>query len=598
MKNLEENKNAKSMKENQTKNLKKKVEKRPDKLSSKKKNFDAEENVSKSKNLEKENAFENKEKYKKIKKRRKNIKKIIKKQEKIEKNTKKQQNANKKVKKQKGILWFLGVSAFSVALLLCCQFFFENIVSADAKFYENTSINGIDVSGMSVAEAENVVLTDMLNSRKDIEIELVSNDKTWTISGKEFEVSNKIRPTMEKLVKYGKDGNFFQNKMKERQIKKEGKNFEISYTNVLADVNEKIDEIISEVEREAEQASLVFEPNSDEVFAVNAGRSMILVKRDELYREIDNSLKNSKKAKIEIPIVEIQQEIDLDALKNSVVKRSEFSTNYKKSSASRKNNVKRAIESFNGMIVQPDQVVSFNETTGARTEQNGYKNAHIIVGGVYVDGVGGGVCQASTTLYNALLLADVEVLSVNHHSLPASYVPLSLDAMVSGSYSDLVFKNTLNNPIYIKTSADDENIKVEIYGARFDDGITVKTRAELVKILPHNGDKIVADNKGEYSNKILYKGEYLRLKYPREGYESKAYLQYYKDGELLEEKEIRHDFYQPQDGIVMEGIETPAEGMTIPANDVKIVSPQKVTKSSEEAVRAKLEKTNPSNLNP
>ena len=212
--------------------------------------------------------------------------------------------------------------------------------------------------------------------------------------------------------------------------------------------------------------------------------------------------------------------------------------------------------------------------------------------------MGGGVCQASTTLYNALLLADVEVLSVNHHSLPASYVPLSFDAMVSGSYSDLVFKNNLESPIYIKTSADDSEIKVEIYGQKFDDGITIKRRAELVKVLPHDGDKIVADVKGEYANRILYKGEYYRVKYPREGYESKGYLQYYKDGEMIEEKEIRHDFYQPQNGIVMEGVENPVEGMTIPASDVKIIKPQKVTKSTEEAIRNKLEKTNPSEYNP
>lgn len=522
------------------------------------------------------------------------MKKSDEKTKKVEKNAKKAE----KTKKKSGFLWFLGVSAMSVALLLGCQFFFENTITGKERFYENTSINGLDVSGMSVAEAENVVLTDMLNGRKDIEIELYSKDKSWTLSGNDFEVSNKLEPQIIQLSKFGKDGNFFQNLIQEKKIKSEGKNFEISYTSVLADIDEKIDEIISQVEQEAEPASLVFTPDKEEAFEIDYGQNAILVNRDLLYSEIDNSLKNNKKAKIEIPIIEIENQIDVEALKNSVIKRSEFSTSYATSSASRKNNVKKAIESFNGMIVEPGQTISFNETTGPRTTENGYQSAHIIVGGVYVNGMGGGVCQASTTLYNALLLADVEVLSVNHHSLPASYVPLSFDAMVSGSYSDLVFKNNLESPIYIKTFADDNEIKVEIYGQKFDDGITIKRRAELVKVLPHDGDKIVADVKGEYANRILYKGEYYRVKYPREGYESKGYLQYYKDGELIEEKEIRHDFYQPQNGIVMEGVETPVEGMTIPASDVKIIKPQKVTKSTEEAIRNKLEKTNPSEYNP
>lgn len=517
------------------------------------------------------------------------------KSEKVQKETK--QEAQKTHKKG-GFLWFLGISAMAVVLLLVCQFFFENPLTGKEIFYENTRINGIDVGGMSVAEAENVVLTDMLNGRKEIEIELSSGDKTWVLEGKDFEVSNKIQPKIKELSKVGREGNFFQNLFKGKEIEENGRDFAISYTCVLADIDQKIDEIVAEVEHESKAASLVFQPNSDEVFAVDEGQSTVLVNRDKLWQEIDNALKTSKKVKIEIPIIEIENDFDIEQLKNSIVKRSEFSTSYASSSAARKNNIKRAIESFNGMIVEPGHTVSFNETTGPRTEEHGYKNAHIIVGGVYVDGVGGGVCQASTTLYNALLLADIEILSVNHHTLPASYVPLSFDAMVSGGYSDLVFKNTLENPIFIKTSADNDKISVEIYGQKFEEGLEIKRRAELVKVLAHNGDKVVADTKGEYADKILYKGEYYRIKYPREGYESKGFLQYYKNGKLVEEKEIRHDFYPSQDGIVMEGTHTAAEGMTIPASEVKIITPQKVTATTEENVRHKLEKLSPSEYNP
>ncbi len=515
-----------------------------------------------------------------------------------EKITKTEKVKKDKKKRKGGIFWFLGVSAMSVTLLIACQFFFENVLSGNEKFYENTRINGIDVSGMSVAEAENVVLTNMLDNKKEIEIELSCKGKSWTLNGNDFEVYNKVQPVVAQMSRYGRDGNFFQNLSRSKKIKKEGKDFQVSYTCVLANINEKLDEIIAEVEQQARSASLVFQPEDEEPFSVDAGQSAILVNRDKLYQEIDNALLVGTKAKIEIPIFEIEGQFDLQELKDSVIKRSEFVTSYEKSGKDRKNNIRKALSNFNGMIVQPGETVSFNETTGARTEENGYSNAHIIVGGVYVDGVGGGVCQASTTLYNALLLADVDVLSVNHHSLPASYVPLSLDAMVSGDYSDLVFQNNLESPIYIKTSCNDKNIKVEIYGQKFDEGESLSVRSELVKILPHGGDKIVKDQKGEYSNKILYKGEYLRLKYPREGYESKAYLQRFKDGELVDEKEIRHDFYQAQDGIVMEGVEDIGEGMTIPASDVRLIKPQKVAKESNETVKNRLKNTNPSEYNP
>ncbi len=536
---------------------------------------------------------------KNIKKDKKTAQKTQKNQKKDKKTRKKQQTIDSKKKNKGGFLWFLGVSAVAVVLLLCCQFLFENTITGQEKFYDNTKINGIDVGGMSVVEAENVVLSDMLEARKEIEIKLVCKDKSWTLHGNDFEVSNKLQPKIAELSRWGHEGNFFQNLSKENKIKKEGKDFQISYTNVLSDINSKIDEIVTEVERESVPASLVFNVAAEEPFMVDEGQSAILVNRDALYSEIDNALKLSKKVEIEIPIFEYQADVDVESLKNSVIKRGEFLTSYEKSARARKNNIKKALENFNGMVIEPNQVVSFNETTGARTQENGYDNAHIIVGGVYVDGVGGGVCQASTTLYNALLLADVEILSVNHHSLPASYVPLSFDAMVSGGYSDLVFKNNLQAPIYLRTFADDKDIKVEVYGPQFEEGVThTQTRAELVKVLTHNGDRIVRDEKGEYADKVLYKGEYYRVKFPREGYESKGFLQYYKGDELLKEKEVRHDFYPAQEGIVVEGADDIGEGMVVPASDVKIIKPQKSASVTQENVKAKLEKTNPIETNP
>lgn len=536
---------------------------------------------------EKEKTQKNKQKteknMKKTSKNSKNSSKSI-----ISKNENEKKNENKRERKS-GFVWFLSVSTLAVCLLLVCQFFFASAVTADSKFYKNTKINGIDVGGMTMAEAENAVLTKMLENKGDVRINLSCGDKKWQLKGGDFEVANGLQKDIKTIASYGKTGNYFENLKKKKEIEKNGKDFNVSYTSVLAGVEEKIEEVASEVEREQKEAQLVFAPNNENPFSVDAGQSAVIVLRDELRKRIDEALLNQNVADVEIPIVEIEAEFDEDELLKSVVKRSEFSTDYSKSTENRKNNVRHALESFNGLVVESGQTVSFNEITGARTEENGYKNAHIIYNGVYVDGVGGGVCQASTTLYNALLLAGIKIDKVFHHSLPASYVPLSFDAMVSGGDCDLVFTNNLEKPIYIKCSADNEKVTVEIYGQDMD-GVKIERRAELVKILPHNGDQILPDEKGEYANKILYKGEFYRVKWPKEGYESKGYLRYYKDGEFVEEKEIRHDFYRPQDGVVMEGTSELGVGMTLPASEVAIVSPQKVTSKTEESARVRLTK--------
>ena len=186
--------------------------------------------------------------------------------------------------------------------------------------------------------------------------------------------------------------------------------------------------------------------------------------------------------------------------------------------------------------------------------------------------MGGGVCQASTTLYNALLEAGIEINEVSKHTLPVKYVPLALDAMVSNN-SDLVFTNNLAHPITILTSATKDDVTVTIVGEDLG-SVKYSTRSEVVKVLPHKGDQIIVDTKGEYSDKVLFVGEQYRLAYPRQGYEVEAFLEKYEDGKLVETKKIRHETYQPQQGQVVEGALEKPEILDNIDNQVETISAQ------------------------
>lgn len=503
-----------------------------------------------------------------------------------------------KKKKWSGVYWGLGAALFAVALLLFCQFYFVDNTSPNDTFLNGTLVNGIDVSGMTQSQAENVISYSLLSTRSDIKLTLAYDDKTWTFSGSDFEIKDEVGPLLTEVMKVGHEGNFLKRFREQNKVKKEGLAVNVSYKAVLGGLDNVIDNIASEIESPGQPPQVVFDPNGDPMFSLSEGESAIVVDRGKLLQLIDDGLENQKNVTIQIPVLEIPYQVDEEALLSAITKRSSFSTSYASSSAERKNNVARALGAFNGQVFMPGEEVSFNNITGSRTAENGYLPANVILNGAYVKGTGGGVCQASTTLYNALVLADVEVLQANHHSIPASYVPLSFDAMVSEGYSDLVFKNSLDAPIYIKTYHDDENVYVEIYGPKLEEGKSIKTRAEFIKVLPHSGDKIIQDTNGEYSDKVIYKGEYYRVRYPREGYESKGYVQYYQNDELVEEKEIRHDMYLPQEGIIVEGTAELGEGMTLPENDVEFIPPQKVTSTTTETVRAKIEKERPAAYNP
>ena len=496
-----------------------------------------------------------------------------------ENNTK---NAGKEVKtkrKKSSVIWLFTVAFIAVGLLVFCQFYFGDPVNDKTTYYQNTSVNGIDVSGLTKEEASQLVSSSLAKEMSETKIVLKSGDKNWELNGSEFEYVGNIENPLAEILDYGREGNIFEKKRIENQIKNEGLNVNIPYTNLFGGMQEKIEQICKDVEKVSSSSQIKFEPNKTQMFSVVTGNTGYIVDREALSNKIDEAIATKNFEAIEIPLTEIIPDVDTENLLKQIGKRSEFSTSYSTSSIKRKNNIKKALSNFNGMTILPGEEVSFNKTTGPRTKENGYENANIIIDGSYVPGTGGGVCQASTTLYNALLLADIEVITAHHHSLPASYVPLSFDAMVSEGYADLVFKNNTDAPIFIKTICDENNVTVEIYGKNFEEGTEIKTRSELVKIIPHSGDKIIADTEGKYSNQVLYKGEYYRLKYPKQGYESKGYLEYYKDGELVEEKQIRHDHYQPQMGIIIEGTEKLEDGMTLPDNSVKFIPPQKIAKS-------------------
>ena len=142
--------------------------------------------------------------------------------------------------------------------------------------------------------------------------------------------------------------------------------------------------------------------------------------------------------------------------------------------------------------------------------------------------------------------------------------------MVAEHTADLRFTNTSEYPIYIHTFSDSNSVSVELYSHKLD--CIYRTRSETIATLDSPGDKVVPDTDGKYANKVLFKGEYFRVSYPKDGYEAKAYLQKIIDGEIVEEKEIRHEVYQAQKGLVIEGVEDVPAGITPIDTGVEIIT--------------------------
>lgn len=218
-----------------------------------------------------------------------------------------------------------------------------------------------------------------------------------------------------------------------------------------------------------------------------------------------------------------------------------FSTYYGDSKPNRKDNIALACRKIDGTVLYPEDEFSFNDIVGARTVENGFKSAYIIKDGEFVEGIGGGVCQVSSTLYNCALLANLTITCVRAHSLPVSYVAPSFDAMVSTA-SDLRFVNTLSSPVTIKMLADGKYLKAEMYGI---ESCTIRRRSQTIETLPFEV---------EYRDDATLKlGEEVIDTYGKAGLRSQGFLEYYQNGKLIKTVLIRKDTYFPQKRIVLRG---------------------------------------------
>ncbi len=169
--------------------------------------------------------------------------------------------------------------------------------------------------------------------------------------------------------------------------------------------------------------------------------------------------------RIELPVI-LQEEypkVNEESLKK-MGELSSFTTWYNVGDIDRSHNLFLAASAINSSVIQPGDVFSFNQTVGERTYEAGYRDALVIIGDKFEPGTGGGVCQVSSTLYNACLLSGLEIVERHNHALAVAYVPLGRDATVVYGLQDFSFKNNTGYPVYIRAVTEAGKLTINIYG--------------------------------------------------------------------------------------------------------------------------------------
>lgn len=385
-------------------------------------------------------------------------------------------------------------------LLLAIALLINPSLSVQAKeqpvIEEGVFIEGIDISGMTKEEAIQAVDT-YVEEMKQREISLkITEEDTIVIVANELGIEWNNPEITNEAIQLGKTGNIIQRYKAKKNLKKENEVYDIELIIDRDSVIQLLDEQCELFNEEVVEGTL---KRVDEEFIFQAGVNGFSISIGESFDSIENYITSEwdREADGEIRLVTHIEEIQgteesLGQVKDVL---GSFGTAFS-SSANRTGNIVSATGYIDGTVLYPGEEFSANDIMKYPfAEQDGYYSAGSYLQGSVVNSMGGGVCQVTTTLYNAVILAELEIVERNNHSMTVGYVPLSADAMIAGGVRDLKFANNTDAPIYIEGYVSN-NRKVDfiIYGLETRaDNREVTYVSELVEKRNPGPEQIIAD---------------------------------------------------------------------------------------------------------
>ena len=222
-----------------------------------------------------------------------------------------------------------------------------------------------------------------------------------------------------------------------------------------------------------------------------------------------------------------------------------YTTRYDASNTNRSNNISIAANKINGTIIMPGEIFSYNKVVGARTIEEGYKEAGAYAGGKVIQSVGGGICQISSTIYNTALLANLEIVDRSNHQFLTSYVAASRDATVSWGSLDFKFKNNRTYPIKVVASAKNGVSKVSFYGIKEETEYEVVIQSKVISYIPYS-IKYIEDNTLAQGKEVVEQSGY-------NGCKSEAYRILKLNGKVISKTLLSRDTYDPMQRIIRIG---------------------------------------------
>lgn len=381
---------------------------------------------------------------------------------------------------------------FTLAMVLC---FHIHAYAGEDTIRDGVYAGNIQLSGLTPEEAT-ARIQEYVDGLGDARVVLVAaGDREVTVTAAQLGLEWNNPELVHHAATLGTTGNVIQRYKQIKDLQVENKVYDIELAFDVLAINHILVEQCSQYDQPAINASMIRENDQFVITEGQVGYELdVETSIDVIYDYLENEW-DGRDCRIQLDVAVTQPKGRAEDLAVVTDLLGSYTTDYSGSNSNRSGNVKNGCEKINGTVLYPGEEFSATDTVSPFTVENGYALAGAYLNGKVVNSIGGGICQVTTTLYNAVLLAELEVTQRNAHSMIVSYVAPSADAAIAESAGkDFCFKNNTEYPIYLEGFVKNKKITFNIYGKEVRDaGREVSYESEILEVINPTADIITAD---------------------------------------------------------------------------------------------------------
>lgn len=437
------------------------------------------------------------------------------------------------------------------AIVVCAALFLikrgrDRRALEDTTYANNIYINGHSFSGYT-QEGAREYAAELADEWLNETFTFSYMDSSWSFSRSMVDATIDYSSQLDLAWNLGHVGSERERERVRSALESQRVDYPVTVTYDEAKLDAFIDTICSALHIDAIDAVVV--PDVNQPVIVSESQIGRDVNREQFRQQLITLIETGE-SDTTIPVDTVMPTVQSDEVSFQLI--AEFSTDVTFRNSASRSNVRKALNAFNGLEIQPGVTYDFNEIVGPRTMEAGFQQATEYNGDVSTLGWGGGVCQASTTLYNALIQANMTVLNRKNHTMTVSYVDPSLDAAVEWGGKNLVFTNDTQYPVYIYTAVSKEWATVRIYGHRPDYRYVLES-VMINENRPSTRQITVQDTEGKY---VYYTDDEPYVETGKPGCSSQGWIVAYdwNTHEEVSRVQVSEDTYSPGATLIYVGV--------------------------------------------